>query len=247
MRILKTIVVSCFFPLAFAATGSSTRADFAPVQLGAARAQIGAGMLGQAPQPRGIFNPIVGSGAQYEYESTGKEKRTLEIVVVGKESADGKDGYWVETTMPGTPMGDVMAKALMVFDGSAATIEKTVMQIPGAPPMDMSAQMGRAGAQKNGQKETIDIRDKADKVGSESVTTPAGTFTADHYHMKDGTADFWVSDKVSPFGLIKSQGKDQNMVLVKVVTDAKDKITGTPVPFNPMLLMQRGQGGRPQQ
>jgi len=201
----------------------------------------------QAPQPRGIFNPIVGAGAQYEYESTGKEKRTLEIVVVGKESTDGKDSYWVETTMPGTPMGDVMAKALMVFDGSSATIEKTVMQIPGAPPMDMSAQVGRASAQKNGQKETIDIRNKADKVGSESVTTPAGTFAADHYRMKDGTGDFWISDKVSPFGLIKSEGKDQNMVLVKVVTDAKDKITGTPVPFNPMLLMQRGQGARPRQ
>jgi hypothetical protein len=247
MRILKVIVVSCFFALAFAANGPSTRADFATVGMGSVRAQIGAGMLGQAPQPRGIFNPIVGSGAQYEYQSTGKEKRTLEIVVVGKEAVEGKDGYWVETTMPGTPMGDVVAKALMIFDGSTATIEKMVMQMPGAPPMDMSAQMGRAGAQKNGQKETIDIRDKADKVGSESVTTPAGTFNADHYRMKDGTGDFWISDKVSPYGVIKGEGRDQNMMLVKVVTDAKDKITGTPVPFNPMLLMQRGQGGRPQQ
>jgi hypothetical protein len=27
------------------------------------------------------------------------------------------------------------------------------------------------------------------------------------------------------------------MVLTKVITDAKDKITGTPQPFNPMLMM----------
>jgi hypothetical protein len=29
-----------------------------------------------------------------------------------------------------------------------------------------------------------------------------------------------------------------------VVTDAKDKITGTPVPFNPALLMQGAQPSR---
>ncbi len=29
------------------------------------------------------------------------------------------------------------------------------------------------------------------------------------------------------------------MVLTKVVTDAKDKIMGTPQPFNPMMMMQQ--------
>jgi hypothetical protein len=36
------------------------------------------------------------------------------------------------------------------------------------------------------------------------------------------------------------------MVLTKVVTDAKDKITGTPVPFNPRLMMPGGAGASPQ-
>jgi hypothetical protein len=106
----------------------------------------------------------------------------------------------------------------------------------------MPAQMGGMGQ----SKQPIDIRDKADNVGSESVTTPAGTFTADHYRMKDGSGDFWLSEKVSPYGLIKGQGKDFNMVLTKVVTGASDKITGTPVPFNPRLMMPGGAGGRPQ-
>jgi hypothetical protein len=48
-----------------------------------------------------------------------------------------------------------------------------------------------------------------------------------------------VSEKVSPFGVVKSQGKDTTMVLTKVVTDATDKITGTPQPFNPMMMMGR--------
>jgi len=86
----------------------------------------------------------------------------------------------------------------------------------------------------------VDIRDKADDVGNESVTTPAGTFTAHHYRMKDGSGDFWLSEKVSPYGLIKGQGKDFTMVLTKVVTDAKDKITGTPVPFS--VTSQHGGG-----
>jgi hypothetical protein len=31
------------------------------------------------------------------------------------------------------------------------------------------------------------------------------------------------------------------MVLTKVITDAKDKVTGTPVPFNPMMFQQNQQ------
>jgi hypothetical protein len=44
--------------------------------------------------------------------------------------------------------------------------------------------------------------------------------------------------------LVKSVSNNGSttMVLVKSVTDAKDKITATPQPFNPM-----GMGGPPQQ
>jgi len=38
---------------------------------------------------------------------------------------------------------------------------------------------------------------------------------------------------------VKFQGKDTTMVLTKVITDAKDKITGAPVPFDPMKMMQQ--------
>lgn len=82
-----------------------------------------------------------------------------------------------------------------------------------------------------------DIRDKAELVGTESVTVPAGTFSCQHYHMKDGSADAWVSDKVSPWGLVKAQGKDSSMVLTKVITDAKDHITGPVKKFDPKDMM----------
>jgi hypothetical protein len=64
--------------------------------------------------------------------------------------------------------------------------------------------------------------------------------------MKDGSADSWISDKVAPWGLVKSQGKDSSMVLTKVITDAKDHITGTPKKFDPMQMMRGGPGQRGQ-
>ncbi len=86
-----------------------------------------------------------------------------------------------------------------------------------------------------------DIANKAEDVGSESVTTPAGTFTCEHYRAKDGSGDGWVSEKVVPFGLVRYQDKNQTITLVKAVTDAKEKITGTPQSFDPMKMMQQGQ------
>lgn len=233
MKTLKTIVATCLLALASA---------------GIAGAQIGAGMMQQGPQPRGLFNPKVGSGAQYEVQkgggqdAAGKNKTVIEIDVVGKESVNGKDGYWLETTAT-TPMGEMIMKMLTVYDGANATIAKMIMQMPGRPPMEMPAQMGRMAE----PKESVDIRSKADDLGTESVTTPAGTFTAHHYKMKDGSGDFWLSEQVSPYGLIKGQGKDFTMVLVKAVSDAKDKITGAPVPFNPMMMGRPGTTGAPPQ
>jgi hypothetical protein len=40
---------------------------------------------------------------------------------------------------------------------------------------------------------------------------------------------------------VKATGKDSTTVLTRVITDAKDKIKGTPVPFNPMGMMQQRQ------
>ncbi|MGH9691840.1 MAG: hypothetical protein ACRD4C_12305 [Candidatus Acidiferrales bacterium] len=197
------------------------------------------GMM-RGPQPRGLFNPIVGFGAQYEIQTDKGTKMVMEINVVGKESVGGKDGYWFETTMSNPQMGDIVMKVLTVPDGATTSTTRMIMQMGNRPPMEMPVQMNRM----NNQKQPVDIRSEAEDVGSESVTTPAGTFTCEHYRMKDGSGDTWLSEKVSPYGLVKHQGKDSTMVLTKVVTDAKDKITGTPQPFNPMMM---GMGGPPQQ
>lgn len=195
----------------------------------------GAQMFARPQFPKGIFNPVVGAGAEYESKDASGTARTVEFAVVGKENVDGKAGYWIEFSMPGTPMGDVVVKTLVVLSEGNVNTSKIILQMPGRPPMEMPPQMEAGNRGVN----LADIRSKAVDVGTESVTTPAGTFQCHHYRAKDGTGDSWLSESVRPFGLVKSKEKGSTTVLVKTLTGVKDKITGTPQPFNPMLLMQR--------
>src|SRR5271155_2877230 len=207
---------------------------------GAASAQMG--MRGPT-QLRGVWNPVVGAGGVYEMQSSNGVKSVIEFDVVGKDSVGGKDAAWMEMTMSNPRMGgDMVTKYLVTVDGSQMQTSKMIMQMPGRPPMEIPDSMTQA--RKPAQ--YTDLHSSADDVGSESVTTPAGTFTCEHYRMKDGSGDAWVSDKVTPFGLVKYQGKTDSMVLTKLVTDAKDKIVGTPVPFDPMKMMPQAPQQQPQ-
>jgi hypothetical protein len=186
---------------------------------------------------RGILNPVVGSGGQYEITTPKGTKMVMEMAIVGKESVDRKDAYWFENSMSNTPMGEMVTKAWTVVDGQQTYVSRMIMQMPNRPPMEMPAQM----LQMHGQKRSADVRTEAEDVGSESVTTPAGTFTTEHYKMKGGSGDVWVAEKAGPYGLVKFQGKDATMLLTKVVTDGEYKITGSPQPFNPMMFGQPDQ------
>jgi len=202
---------------------------------GASEAQF---MRQGPPDMRGIWNPVVGAGAAYEMQAKGSEKSSMEMAIVGKESVGGKDGYWMELTMNDSRSGgEMIMKYLYVLDAQSMQISKMIMQMPGSPPMEMTQMMQRAGH----RTQSADIRNSAEDVGSESITVPAGAFSTEHYRAKDGSGDFWLAKNVSPWGLVKFQGKDSTMVLTRLITGAKDKITGTPQPFNPMAFGQQPQ------
>ncbi len=169
------------------------------VMAAATGAQMG---MRQTQLPRGVFHPVVGQGALYEQADSSGPKRNVEFDIVGKDSVNGKDAYWLEFTMTGTEMGDIISKIQMVVDAGVTFTAKTIVQMGGSPPMEMPAAMTTK------TQTPTEMKDKADDLGSESVTTPAGTFSCEHYRMKDGTGDAWISDKVSPFGLVKSVDKD---------------------------------------
>jgi hypothetical protein len=197
----------------------------------------------------GLWHAVVGSGAVYESVSPSKPKNTIQVEIVGKESVGGKDATWVQVSMqvPEFGNGNVVVKELVAIDPTAMQMQpfRMIIQLPGAAPMEMpTAMMGvRPPIQYS------DARKNADDLGSEPCTSPAGTFTCEHYRAKDGKEDAWVSDKVIPFGLVKATlGPSDSITLVKTLTDSKDKITGAIQPFNPMLLMQQQQqrGAPPQ-
>ena len=206
-------------------------------------AQMGFGP--KAPSLSGIWHPVVGTGAAYEMTNQQGKKTQMEITVVGKDDVGGKPAFWMEMAMTDQRTSQpVFVKNLMSVNDSGVTSMRMVMQMPGQDPMEMDMSMNPAGRGMQ-QSTPANIADKAELVGMESITVPAGTFTCAHYRMKDGTSDAWVSDKVGPWGLVKSQGKDSSMVLTKVITDAKDHITGTPKKFDPMQMM-RGLGQQSQ-
>jgi hypothetical protein len=198
-------------------------------------------MTMNVPNVRGVWNPVPGSGAAYQVDSP-KGKIDMEISVVGKEAVNGKDGFWVEMSMSPNGQGQMYAKNLMSVDGNTASISRTIVQMGGQPPMELPAMMNRNAGQ---QSTAADIRQDAQLVGTEDVTTPAGTFSCEHYKTKDG--DAWISTKVTPWGLVKAAGKDQTITLQRVITDAKDHITGTPQKFDPAQMMRQRAGQQPPQ
>jgi hypothetical protein len=211
---------------------------------GIAAAQMG-GMMGGggASAMRGIWNPTVGAGAEYQMVSTnprggGPQTQDMTIAVVGKEDYNGAPAYWLEITSKDPRSGgDFYMKMLIVINGANTQPVKMIMQVPGQPPMEMPMQMMANRA----KPQPADVSKEGKDLGSETVTVPAGTFTCEHYQSADG-GDVWVSTKISPWGMVKMNSKDTTMVLEKVVTDAKDMITGTPQ----QMPNFGGMGGPPQ-
>ena len=77
---------------------------------------------------------------------------------------------------------------------------------------------------------STDLKQTAKLIGTESITTPAGTFSCEHYQdTAEGAAvDIWVTGQVSPYGLVKMTSNGTTMTLTKVITGAKSQITETP-------------------
>src|ERR1700722_11662245 len=153
----------------------------------------GMGMTMMPPSMSGLWNPVVGSGAIYEQTSKDGTKRIITISVVGKEDSEGQTGYWMEYFV-GEEAKQSVAQMLMVKGGDNITVAKMVVQQPGQPPMLISSSMmammaGRGGFTPPAPK--ADIHTGAEVVGTESVTTPAGTFECEHLRTKGGS-NAWI-------------------------------------------------------
>jgi hypothetical protein len=203
-------------------------------------AQFGMGM--RPPSIAGVFNPVVGSGASYEVVTKNGTKMTMDVTVVDKESG----GYWLEMTMriPQTNGNSRMQmngpnyiKQLLARQGDDLIIQRVIVQMPGRPPMDVSSMPHVMQSQQS----KADVRANAQNMGTESVTTPAGTFSCQHWRdTKDGE-DYWISDKITPWQLVKMAGAQDSVVVGKLISGAKTHITDTPVSMQEMMQQRMGR------
>jgi len=203
---------------------------------GTAAAQGGMDFF-KKPNIADIFKPVVGYGAVYERQRTDQQdapKTTMEMSVVGKEMVDGKEGFWMEIAH--TEKSGQMGYAKMLVTKDDFQFHKMVMQQPGKPAMELP--FTPTEHTKSHMQEEIE---KWHMVGTESITVPAGTFSCQHWKKDQGVGDVWVSDKVSPMGMIKAVNPGDTMVLVKVLSAATDHITGPVTKFDPQMMQRMQQ------
>ena len=202
------------------------------------RAQMGMNFF-KKPAIADIFKPVVGNGAVYETEQN-QQKSTIEMSIVGQEAVDGKDAYWLEFGHTDPRSGMVMYGKMLVTKDDFQ-FHRMIVQRPGQPPMEFPASM-----MANAPSHVSTELEKWHKVGPDTVTVPAGVFLCDHWTKDDGKGDVWVSSKVSPMSMVKEITPTNSMVLVKLISDAKDHITGTPIKFDPEAMRHQMQQQNPQ-
>lgn len=204
----------------------------------AGAAQMGMNFF-KKPNIADIFRPVVANGAIYEQQRTDQQnapKTTLEMSVVGKEMVDGKEGFWMEFGHSDGKTGQ-MNYGKMLVTKDDFRFHKMVIQPPGQPAMEMS--FNPTDAAEKSRTHMQDELEKWHSVGNETITVPAGTFSCVHWKKDTGVGDVWFSDKISPMGMVKSVSSGETMVLLKVITDAKDHITGPVTKFDPQALQRQ--------
>jgi len=185
------------------------------------------------PDIANIFQPVVGSGGVYQSDRDNK-KETFEMSVVGKDTIEGKEAYWLEFGRSDEKSGG-MTYGKMLVTKEDFRFHRMVVQPAGQPqPMEITLNPDAIRRDK-----TNEALDKWHKVGTESITVPAGTFACDHWAASDGKGDIWVSAKISPYGLVKEVDAGRTTLLIKVISDAKDHIIGTPMKFDPEAMKRQ--------
>jgi hypothetical protein len=171
--------------------------------------------------------PGVGRWAEYQATLNGKAT-TMRYAVIGEESRDGAPMKWLEMRMVGGKDTSVYQMLTPGNPGEMDKIQEVVFKTGDRPAMKMSGamismirgQMGKNSALAN-------LCEGVSLVGEESVTVPAGTFTASRFHNDKHDSDAWmVSDQ--PFYLVKSVGKNHEIALARSGDGATSSITEEP-------------------
>lgn len=189
------------------------------------------------PSIAGVIHPEVGKGAVYE-TTRGPEgsatKETQEMTVVGLEKVDGREGFWFEFVRP-NPQTGKPTYGKILFTKDDFQIHRLVVQRDGQAAIEIPFHPDDAAARK-----LSDGASKWQPVGAETVTVPGGTFVCQHWKSSGNEGgEIWTSELVSPFGLVKEVTANRTMVLVKLIADATDHISGPVKTIDPAAMRQQ--------
>jgi (2Fe-2S) ferredoxin len=202
-----------------------------------AYAQFG-GKTQQGPGLYGEFKPVVGAWAEYQIKAQKEAPTKMKIAIVGKEG----QSYWYETVTEGKER--IVSKMLISGDPKdQKSVKRMIVKTGNNQAMEMPVMgMGKQAAKPQDQP-----KGKIIDKGTENITVPAGTFMTRHFQYQDGkeVVDSWSSEKVPPYGMVKSGAKDFEMVLMGYGTGAKSLITETPKKFQMPKMPQGFPQGMP--
>lgn len=207
-----------------------------------ARAQMGMDLF-KKPSIAKAFNPVVGKGAEYQVTRTktrDNAPRTMAMGVVGKDTVDGEDAFWMEFATADDRGQAMVGKALLTK--SSFKFSRMIVQMASRPAMEMPFNPSDARGGKQG-----DQVNDWHSVGTETITVPAGTFSCEHWKSVKNNREMWTSEKVVPLGLVKQVDDNGSMVLTRQISDFTDRITGPVQKFDPQSMMQQMQRGQPPQ
>lgn len=201
------------------------------------------GQFGKGTGPRfySEFKPVVGGWSEYQMIPKGEPSSKMRIAIVGKEG----DAFWYETVFEGKQEEKMISKMLVSGNpGDKKNAKRMIFKKGNEPAMEMPVQMMQMQQGPQSQEPKGKVTDK----GEETIKVPAGTFKTQHYQYQDGgtVVDAWIQKDIFPYGTVKTQSKDFEMVLTGYGTGAKTLITETPKKFE-MPKMPRGmpRGSKP--
>jgi hypothetical protein len=173
-------------------------------------------------------------GQWAEYQLTGSqqdESVRMRIAIVGKKEVAGRPAWWIELTMNGDA-GKVVTQVLAGgYPYQSAQIHEMIVKAGDQPAMKMPGAAAAMMRERIGATPSLGAADKCEQarvVGWEKVQVPAGEFRAVHLQPVDLKGDAWALETI-PFGLIRTRGKDGEIVLLGYGRDAKSSITETPM------------------
>jgi hypothetical protein len=177
----------------------------------------------------GLTMPDVGQWAEYRGLMNNKPY-TVRYAVIGAEEREGKPMKWLEFRMVGEDSSKNLVYQILTpgNPGEMDQAQEVIFKSGNKQAMKMNGMMMkmiRGQLQKNSF--LGNVCEGVTVEGEESVTVPAGAFTAVRYHNSKHEGDTWMVPDL-PFHMVKTKGKNLELSRTASGGGAKSSITETP-------------------